>query len=318
MATEDDELAQPPAALPHARHHARGHLPRRARRRLVLRDAGAGLQLPHHRPAVRARPQPARATRRLGGAAQRDRGALPRAARATRSGSSCRRAAPAGSLHGYHLFPICVRAGAAAARGFRGAARRGHRRAGALHPRLPPALLPRHARLSAGRVPERRAAVLGPHLAADVPRDDRGDLQRVVAELRKALGAREPLRPQLRDRRPPRGCGRARVRDRRGRRQPQPRPRRGHRADRRRRGRWRRRRQVPDLYRQGPLLLAHAARSSTSRTSAARRRSSTRSPCRASGSRSWPPAPPSGTSTSSRARSTGRPSTACASSAFPP
>ena len=71
----------------------------------------------------------------------------------TRTGSTLPPAAPEGSLHGYHLFVIRVRDGAErASRRLRRAPRRRDRRPGALHPDLPASLLPRRARLPAGRV----------------------------------------------------------------------------------------------------------------------------------------------------------------------
>ncbi len=66
-------------------------------------------------------------------------------------------AAPTGDCHGYHLFVVRVRAGrrGAAARVFDALRARGHRRAGPLHPDLPAPLLPRDARLPAGRAARR-------------------------------------------------------------------------------------------------------------------------------------------------------------------
>ena len=67
--------------VPHARHDEGGRDPLRDRRRLVPRDAGARLQLPHHRLPVCSGPQPAPSAGRLRRAAQPDRRAVSRAPR---------------------------------------------------------------------------------------------------------------------------------------------------------------------------------------------------------------------------------------------
>ena len=165
------------ARVPHPRDHARGRRsPSPTRARWYYEHAGPRLQLPDHRLPVRARAQPARPAGRLGRAAQRR---SPRCYRELLAGDeriALPPAAPAGSLHGYHLFVVHV------AGGRRGAPPRLRRRcaprasATQVHYipiyRLP--LLPRHARLRR-RTPARtpRPTTRGA-LAADVPGHDRG------------------------------------------------------------------------------------------------------------------------------------------------
>ncbi len=131
---------------------------------------------------------PARAARRVGRAPQRARRALPRAAVGGGARSSCRPRRATGSLHGYHLFVIRVRDGAElGSRCSSGLREAGIWRAGALHPGLSPAPLPRDARLSAGRVPGHRALL---RRARSRCRSSRrwttADVERVVSELARA------------------------------------------------------------------------------------------------------------------------------------
>ena len=104
-------------------------------------------------------------------APQRDRGALPRR-RWPASRSSCRRPAPAGALHAYHLFVVRVATGAAL---YDGAARARDLRPGPLPARLPAPVVPRDLRLrSRDCAPQAEAYYDGLPLAAVLPGAHRG------------------------------------------------------------------------------------------------------------------------------------------------
>ena len=171
-------------------------IPRRATRPgphdggLVLRDAGARLQLPDHRLPVRARAAPARRAWTAGSRAATRSPRSTASCSPARSASGCRPRRPRARCHGYHLFVDPRRAAGPPSAGASSTALRAAGIGVQVHyiPVYRAALLPRRARR------RRRTRARTPSTTTRArsrcrcsPAMEAADVDRVVGELRRLL-----------------------------------------------------------------------------------------------------------------------------------